>query len=1639
MATPTYDELVGTPKSDIPTYEELTAAKVPSYEELTGPAAQASPDSSTPASSASEEVPFDQYQQPKIEAGKPMGLQETIRRALSPILGPTPSQQVEESVPFGKDAAGNQIYQYKPLGNRIEQQGLMGAGLLDVKPIAAAEGDSGAKSAGKALFNTVAGIENSVMSPGGVMAAGAGAIPGAGRTVAGLFATDMAFHVPSQLEQMVNGKTVQERLEGGLGAVVSLLSAGFAGTHALAGEHPSLQHVIDTTRKELDKVAPSGPLTKEHYPIDPQTLDHLVQTRDAMVNYLRSESPGKSDQVQPMLDHVDDILLKAPNEDVKASEARVRQPAPPTPTAEGEVPPVAEGGPLANGATADSFRQAQEEIAPKPAPEAPPEPAAAQEVASGEGDSSGPGAARASEPFVTETETGIKNAVTEAERDKIGLPEREIPLKRTFGKVWDEARAEFDKNDQVGKELVDGLQKKIRPLTDLEDAVLTHEQADRQADYDRAVDRVNNADTEEERVTAQSQMSKARDALHEVFDIGGKAGTANARGLNARRLMVKEDYSLAKMEFRKKAENGGKTLSEDQLAEVKKAHDRIAELEKQIETSENARKDELSKHYFDQLIKETKQSAQKTAKAGKGLSDFITEQANNARERIKARGFRFTAGLDPVDLVDHAIIGAEYIAKGAKTIAEFSKRMVADFGKAIEPYLDEIFNRAKDFHDSNEKVFTKYEPKSEEKANAKPKTIVAKAKEEAKSGELSHKTVYDLARAHVNAGVQGFGNVMKAVHSDLEPLHKGLTQRYVNDAFSEYGQRKYPSKEADKVKLAEYRRIGQLVSAIEDANAGKVPSKTGLQRNKPTLDVREKMAELKQAIDRAGIETKSPEDQLASRNQARATSLRNSIEELDRRLKTGEKPARGTPVADSPEVEQLRSERDAMKEELNRIEDESNPPTPDHIKELSRLQDRIDKTKDRLARMELDRPPGKATVDTPEIAAARAELKQLSDTISELRKPAPKSAEQKQIEQLAKTRDRLNETLSGERPANAPKDWTPLSAAAEDIKAEIQGMQELAAQLKRDAKPASDPGAKAEQAKIKALEKSIKDYEDRVVKSDFSSKSKPKVTDSAQVAALKSIRDARRDAYEAARDAGKAVRSPDEIRLENYKKSLQRQIDDLQARNAAGNYAPKPKVTTTLDDSAVKLRTARDAERQKFEEGLIKDKLANRTTGAKMADAAVQWSRVAKLASAKVYPKLFEAAVMRAAFEPASRILATPLRLISRGVYEKARPEVGGSVKAAAKYISTGLTSWGKAWEKLRTGRTNIDVHSNAFQKDAEMLNFVGNSHGMMKEPLRQAAFEASKQLRLEDAIKNGQDPNDPITQTAILSDASASANRQVFTGDNPFTRIMVRAPINILKGSNVTGLPALGRTLEFLMPIVNVPTNIAIHTARLNPLIGFSEFAARMANHYRNGELQNGAAKMSNADAELLGRVFKTAALGTVLSAYAWTHPDQFGGLFDEKGRKRDGLKPNEVKMFGVTIPGWMNHVGEMMHINTVASARRVYDRYVQQGTSKVDAAADVLAFATLAPVKHLPFIDTWLRMFSEHQTPGSMVGATLRDAVVPQVATQAASLTDSAERSPKTFTDQLKLPVPGLRETINEKKMGRGGASAHSRSSRR
>jgi hypothetical protein len=182
---------------------------------------------------------------PEISQAKPMGLMEQVGRFMSPLLGPTETQRFEEAVPVDPNLSEQQNianalagivppdaeYQYKPYANRMEREAGLFTPFAPIEKYKPNPADPLAMQAGKAVFNVSAGLEEAFLSPAGVMLPGVGGA--AGRVVSGLFSGQMLSEVPHQYQQMMNGNTTQEQIEGGLGMLTSLGFGIAAGKHAL--------------------------------------------------------------------------------------------------------------------------------------------------------------------------------------------------------------------------------------------------------------------------------------------------------------------------------------------------------------------------------------------------------------------------------------------------------------------------------------------------------------------------------------------------------------------------------------------------------------------------------------------------------------------------------------------------------------------------------------------------------------------------------------------------------------------------------------------------------------------------------------------------------------------------------------------------------------------------------------------------------------------------------------------------------------------------------------------------------------------------------------------------------------------------------------------------------------------------------------------------------------------------------------------------------------------------------------------------------------------------------------------------------------------------------------------------------------
>jgi hypothetical protein len=177
----------------------------------------------------------------------------------------------------------------------------------------------------------------------------------------------------------------------------------------------------------------------------------------------------------------------------------------------------------------------------------------------------------------------VKNRVVADERHARGMDEIEYEGRRTFGKAWDTARSQM-KDEASGQALAHSVLERPRPLSAEENALLSMERArlgkqhrESMADIAHAME---TGDKQAEAI-ARGRLRDVEVQL-EVADRAARAGGAEGGfGLAARRMMTKEDYTLAEMLTEAKVRKGGE-LSPKDRARVETIAAKLEAVEKEL-------------------------------------------------------------------------------------------------------------------------------------------------------------------------------------------------------------------------------------------------------------------------------------------------------------------------------------------------------------------------------------------------------------------------------------------------------------------------------------------------------------------------------------------------------------------------------------------------------------------------------------------------------------------------------------------------------------------------------------------------------------------------------------------------------------------------------------------------------------------------------------------------------------------------------------------------------------------------------------------------------------------------------------------------------------------------------------------------
>lgn len=790
---------------------------------------------------------------------------------------------------------------------------------------------------------------------------------------------------------------------------------------------------------------------------------------------------------------------------------------------------------------------------------------------------------------IPEGAIGLMHEATDADRARLGLPPRLPAPPYTDQQAWDDALATVAENPDAGSQLLARLMSKPpRALTKEEHALLLHEKRRRQQDADRKWRYLNSLpDSAEpgERLDASHAAETAQDLFSTLIIYAEAAGSASGLSLQARKMLVSQDYSDTAViaylrgkanKFSLKPVN----LTHQEMreavklaAELREAQARVDALEASNESKDAALAEQaalIERLTVDVERAQGKATARDPKEKGK-IRKALEAKVAEAKARLAEQGLvkpdspdiLFQSGPTPDqvkqlarNISDVATVMAGVLVDRALTPVDFLTAAVRTFGTWVTEHIDAIRARSEQlYNETANTVRGKAAPTPTELLDGLDGTE-----------PVTRKDVWDLARAYVIAGVRG-NNILTSVHEALSAKYPDLTRERVATLFTDYGRVSYPSKDATSIELNRARNLERIALKILDLKAGVPPKRTGFQRGEQDPEIRALEKEFRALLKESGIQITDPERQLKSALGAAKRRMENEIEELQLAIDRGERrtDSARAPVPFDEEALDLKSRLEAKRQEYAAAFPVDKTLTPEKRAELAvkALDRQIAEEEKMIADGVLKRPKGTPFPDTPEMAARRrklADLRQTRRDLYEAQNPGQTALEQAKAAAV-RSIERLEAMLkSGEVAVKKREAINPdaeLAALWDARDALSDEVTEL-----RKALPISPEKEAADiRRALEASQKTLAKLEGRIARGDIlvvPKVSTPASRDAAVQGVRARIKELNKELARMRREA-KPKMDPEEARIHRYLGSVKKRREELERRMREGDFDPSAK------------------------------------------------------------------------------------------------------------------------------------------------------------------------------------------------------------------------------------------------------------------------------------------------------------------------------------------------------------------------------------------------------------------------------------------------------------------------------------------------
>jgi hypothetical protein len=797
------------------------------------------------------------------------------------------------------------------------------------------------------------------------------------------------------------------------------------------------------------------------------------------------------------------------------------------------------------------------------------------------------------------------------------------------------------------------------------------------------------------------------------------------------------------------------------------------------------------------------------------------------------------------------------------------------------------------------------------------------------------------------------------VHGILQQFDPQITRLETMDAISGRGIFTLPSQDSVSMTVRDLKAQVRLVGHQIDVEAGRPLPRTGMQRDKLSDAARREMQKLQELKRKYGVKVTDPKAQLESVLQARKTYYRNRLADLAQEIATREKTVKNK--SPSPTDPEL----EAMKVEYDLLKKQH--------EEIFGGREMTDEQRVKIAiagaqrietlwkaRLESARR-GIYRIDKKVIKISNAEIEAIKARTESIRE---------EIVEMKASDEAYQSAISAEKAKKVIEDF--LGEKTESLDKAIAAFDRR--------KASESPEGEAEAERRKLVQKIVENAR------------KPRLT-------------------------------REEIELKILKARLAKRTAELAEKTAKGDFSVTPKRKIVADRELELARAKHARAKFEFEKAKERARLQSRSAAERVRDNILKWRRQSLLSGITSLVKLTSAAVERVGFTGVEEAIGRGLGGLPgvREIAQRAPREGGGSLKVEASALSDSITRGMKdAAAILRTGKSEMDLlyGEKIGPEDRVWTEFFGRLHGALKAGVKRNEFSRSLQKRIEFAAKTGADVTDPLVQTRLAMQAYADANRSIFLNENAAVTAyrIVQRYLELKLGKGASGL------LQWALPIVRVPTNIVAES--LVYAAGSVTGSAKVIQ-----ALRNGAENLKPEEADAIMRQLKKGSIGGALLLLGYFNAESVGGYY-HPGEKRDDddVAYGGLRLFGVDVPKLTVHNPALEMLQLGATVRKVAESKIRQNDSESRGLPSGIITGVLGLAEETPFLDLNPQELLDPRKQDYWIGGQVRSALVPALVQNVATFTDRADgkavkRKPETLMEHVKLGIPGLRETVQER----------------